>query len=61
MELEATYICAYCLQENTILVDTSGGIHQEFIEDCQVCCKANKIVVSIDDLLEEAIATSETI
>jgi hypothetical protein len=54
MELEATFVCLYCLQINTILVDTSAGVHQEYIEDCQVCCKPNKLVIEIDEDLQTA-------
>lgn len=54
MELEATFVCLYCLQINTILVETSAGLHQEDIEDCQICCKPNKLVIEIDEELQTA-------
>ena len=54
MEIEATYICAYCLQLNTIVIDSSGGKNQEYVEDCQICCKPNTLKILIDDNLASA-------
>jgi hypothetical protein len=54
MELEATFVCMYCLQVNTILVDSSAGLHQEYIEDCQVCCKPNRLIIEIDEEMKTA-------
>jgi len=48
MEIEASFVCAYCFQINELVVDASGGEHQEYIEDCQVCCRPNDLHVSID-------------
>ncbi len=52
MELEATFVCAYCLQVNTITVDPTEGSSQDLIEDCQVCCRPNHLRVTIDEDLE---------
>jgi hypothetical protein len=54
MEIETTFVCAYCLQVNEIVVDASGGLNQEYIEDCQVCCRPNKLVISVDEEMREA-------
>jgi hypothetical protein len=59
MELETSFVCAYCLQVNEILVDTSGGRTQEYIEDCQVCCRPNRLRIAIDEELEEATVSAE--
>jgi len=48
MEIGGSFICAYCLQVNDITVDSEGGTHQEYIEDCQVCCRPNSLVINID-------------
>jgi len=29
-------------------VDASGGDHQEYIEDCQICCRPNSLQIDID-------------
>ena len=32
-----------------IVVDESGGEMQQYIEDCQVCCKPWQVIVTTDD------------
>ncbi len=54
MEIEGWYTCMYCFQQNQVLVDTSGGVHQEYVEDCQVCCRPNRLHITIDPDLGEA-------
>jgi hypothetical protein len=49
MRDEATYICGTCGEEIVIPIDPSGGSHQEYVEDCPVCCRANVIHVEIDE------------
>jgi hypothetical protein len=31
--------CPHCGAATTLFVDPSAGTRQEFIEDCQVCCR----------------------
>lgn len=45
---ECTYICDACGEEIVIPVDLSEGADQSYVEDCPVCCRANKIHVEID-------------
>lgn len=47
MEIETTFLCACCLQVNTITVDGSGGKRQQYVEDCQVCCRPNVLLITI--------------
>jgi cysteine-rich CPXCG protein len=53
-----TYRCAFCGEDNDVLVDPSGGRRQTFTEDCTVCCRPNLITLTIEDdgevLLEAA-------
>jgi hypothetical protein len=49
MRDEATYVCGACGEEIVIPIDPSGGSHQEYVEDCPVCCRANVIHVEIDE------------
>lgn len=60
MEIEATFICLYCFQVNLTAVDASAGNRQEYIEDCQVCCRPNLLRVTVDSSLEEATIEAET-
>jgi hypothetical protein len=32
------FLCPYCSQPNTLTVDLTGGAHQDFTVDCEVCC-----------------------
>ena len=49
MHDEATYICGACGEEIVIPIDPSAGTHQEYVEDCPVCCRANVIHVELDE------------
>lgn len=49
MQEEASYICDACGEEIVIPLDISQGPHQEYVEDCPVCCRANVIHVDFDD------------
>ena len=40
--------CPYCWQQFEILVDPSVK-RQEYVEDCQVCCRPIIIKVTFDD------------
>jgi len=32
-------ICPYCGERVELLVDAGGGSTQEYVEDCEVCCR----------------------
>lgn len=40
--------CPYCGEAITILVDCSIS-EQQYVEDCQVCCRPIMITVSLDE------------
>jgi hypothetical protein len=44
-ETEATVTCPYCGEVNEIGLDPGGGAHQEYVEDCQVCCRPWRVLV----------------
>ncbi len=46
VETEATILCPYCGEINEIGLDPGSGRHQEYVEDCQVCCRPWRVVVS---------------
>jgi hypothetical protein len=46
--MNAGYQCAGCGEWNETSVDSSAGTRQEYVEDCQVCCKPNILHVSWD-------------
>ena len=47
-DTSATVICPYCGQPNEVGVDPGGGASQEYVEDCQVCCRPWHVVVAYD-------------
>jgi Cysteine-rich CPXCG len=40
--------CAGCGEWNETTVDEAAGRRQSYVEDCQVCCKANVLNVRWD-------------
>ena len=38
-ETEATVYCPSCGEANEVALDPGGGNDQEYVEDCQVCCR----------------------
>jgi hypothetical protein len=51
--MEAGFQCAGCGQWNETSVDESAGHHQNYVEDCQVCCKPNLLRVTYDPTGQE--------
>lgn len=45
--------CPYCGQWITLLVDESAGA-QQYIEDCQVCCRPIQVSVQVGVGVDEA-------
>lgn len=43
------YYCAACGEENETELDLSGGYHQEYVEDCAVCCRPNLLRIVVDE------------
>ena len=41
-------ICPACWKPVSVRVDPDGGGRQEFVVDCEVCCQAIQILVTID-------------
>jgi Cysteine-rich CPXCG len=42
-------VCPYCGEENEIAIDPGSGASQEYIEDCQVCCRPWRVVVAYNE------------
>jgi len=57
--VKAGFQCAGCGEWNEILVDESAARTQRYVEDCQVCCKANLVVVVIEGPSGELQVTAE--
>jgi hypothetical protein len=48
-DVEGVVVCPYCGEWNEVSLDPGSGAHQEYIEDCQVCCRPWRVVVAYDD------------
>jgi len=46
--LEIAVQCPYCWEEITLLIDASIEM-QEYVEDCEVCCRPIDFVVEVDE------------
>jgi hypothetical protein len=42
----ATVHCPYCGEPSEVAVDPGGGAHQEYVEDCPVCCRPWRVTVA---------------
>lgn len=42
---EATVSCPYCGEAVEITLDPGGGTHQDYVEDCEVCCQPWRVSV----------------
>ena len=40
--------CPYCGEANDIALDPGSGASQEYVEDCQVCCRPWRVRVTYD-------------
>jgi hypothetical protein len=57
--MEAGFQCAGCGEWNEIVVDLSAGDSQNYVEDCQVCCKPNVLRIARDKENQELAITAE--
>jgi hypothetical protein len=59
MPFAAGFQCAGCGEWNETMVDESAGKQQQYVEDCQVCCKPNLLSISWDGTSEEFVISAE--
>jgi hypothetical protein len=48
-EDEIVWVCQYCGIHNTVNVDFTVSGKQDFIEDCRICCRPNRVIITIDE------------
>lgn len=48
LEDQSSYLCHSCGEEIVVPVDLTAGQHQQYVEDCPVCCHPNVIRVDVD-------------
>ncbi|OLC70987.1 MAG: hypothetical protein AUH78_19505 [Gemmatimonadetes bacterium 13_1_40CM_4_69_8] len=42
---EALVVCPHCGAASEVGLDPGGGAHQQYVEDCQVCCRPWRVTV----------------
>lgn len=47
-DLTAWVACPYCGEQIDLAVDPGGGAYQEYVEDCEICCRPLQLTVSWD-------------
>ena len=57
--MQAGFQCAGCGEWNETSVDEAAGYRQQYVEDCQVCCKPNLLRVSWDVDLGEYLVSAQ--
>ncbi len=45
---DLVWTCQYCGVLNTVWLDFTAGEKQDFIEDCRICCRPNRIIITVD-------------
>ncbi len=48
-DTEGELHCPWCGEPNTVALDPGSGPTQEYVEDCQVCCRPWVVHVTYDD------------
>ena len=44
-DVEGVVLCPYCGESNEVALDPGSGESQDYVEDCQVCCRPWRVVV----------------
>lgn len=57
--MDAGFQCASCGEWNQTVVDESAGQQQSYVEDCQICCKANALHVRYDPAEQQFVIAAE--
>jgi len=47
--METSYVCWACGEEIVVPVDPTEGARQDYVEDCPVCCRPNRLHVDVVD------------
>lgn len=45
-QTDAAVVCPYCGEEVAIGLDPGSGSLQQYVEDCQVCCRPWRVAVT---------------
>ena len=56
-EIEQNFPCPYCGENISMLLDLSAG-QQQYIEDCEVCCRPIELKFSIEEDILQSFSAS---
>ena len=45
---DVVWTCQYCGVHNSVWLDLTVDEKQDFIEDCRICCRPNRIIITTD-------------
>jgi Cysteine-rich CPXCG len=48
VDTDAAVQCPYCGVINDIAIDAGGGPVQDYVQDCEVCCRPWRVRVTVD-------------
>ena len=46
---DIVWTCQYCGEPNSVWIDLTVEGKQDFIEECNICCRPNRIIISMDE------------
>ncbi len=41
-----SWVCQYCGEENELWLDLTVEDKQDFIEECSLCCRPNRLIIT---------------
>lgn len=47
-ETETDVTCPHCGETMSLTLDPAGGVEQEYVQDCEVCCRPWRVRLSYD-------------
>lgn len=47
-DTETVVNCPHCGESVEVILDPGGGAHQDYVEDCTVCCRPWQVCVRYD-------------
>ena len=42
------WVCQYCGEENELWIDLTVFEKQDTVEDCELCCRPNRVIITHD-------------
>lgn len=46
---DVVWACQYCGELNSVWIDLTITGKQDFIEDCRICCRPNRVIITTDE------------